>query len=506
MIECRRRSLSSGKLINRCIFRRASGRNCRYSSNLNWHSATQLDAMRTSSIARQQRFWFMIPPGPGSADQQSVLAVLRSARRLRRELLAGLVVALALIPEAIAFSIIAGVDPRVGLFAAFTMAVTIAVVGGRPAMISAATGATALVVAPLSRRYGVEYLTATVIVAGIFQLILGILGAARVLRLIPAPVMVGFVNALAILIFLSQLPQLRGVPWLVYPMVAVGVAVIVGVSKVTAVVPSPLVAIIVLTAATIWWGWSVPNVGDQGQLPRGLPQLSLPDVPLTGHALGTIAPYALAMAAVGLLESLVTAKIVDDLTVTRSNKTREALGQGFANIVTGLFGGMGGCAMLGQTMINVKIGGARTRISTLAAGGSLLLLVLELGTLVARIPMAALVAVMIMVAVTTMDWHSVAPTTLRHNPKSETFVMLCTVAATIATDNLAIGVVAGLSAARACAVANCPRGRRIFSRTRTALLTGCRSGKAMHNGRIRISRRRDRDSASSRIRGRRETP
>ncbi|OCB41002.1 sodium-independent anion transporter [Mycobacterium malmoense] len=377
------------------------------------------------------------------ADEQSVLAALRSPRRLRREVLAGLVVALALIPEAIAFSIIAGVDPRVGLFAAFTMAVTIAIVGGRPAMISAATGAVALVVAPLTRQYGVNYLVAAVIVAGVFQLALGGLGVAKLMRFVPRSVMVGFVNALAILIFLSQMPHLRGVPWLVYPMVAAGLAMIALLPRITTVVPAPLVAIVVLTAAAVTLKWSVPTVGDEGQLPTSLPRLLVPDVPMTGHTLGIIAPYALAMALVGLLESLMTAKLVDDITDTHSNKSREAIGQGVANFVTGFFGGMGGCAMIGQTMINVKISGARTRISTFLAGSFLLALVVGLGDLVAKIPMAALVAVMIMVSVATMDWHSVNPKTLRRMPKSETAVMLSTVVGTVATDNLAFGVAAG---------------------------------------------------------------
>ncbi len=344
-----------------------------------------------------------VPEQVSPADEQSVLATLRSPRRLRREVLAGLVVALALIPEAIAFSIIAGVDPRVGLFAAFTMAVTIAIVGGRPAMISAATGAVALVVAPLTRRYGVDYLVAAVIVAGLFQLVLGGLGVAKLMRFVPRSVMVGFVNALAILIFLSQMPHLRGVPWLVYPMVACGVAVIVLLPKLTTAVPAPLVAIVVLTAAALGLGWSVPHVGDEGQLPTSLPHLLLPHVPMTVHTFGVIAPYALAMALVGLLESLMTAKLVDDITDTHSNKSREALGQGVSNIVTGFFGGMGGCAMIGQTMINVKISGARTRISTFLAGSLLLALVVGLGDLVAKIPMAALVAVMIMVSVAPKD-------------------------------------------------------------------------------------------------------
>ncbi len=376
-------------------------------------------------------------------EQQSVLGALRSPRRLRTEVLAGLVVALALIPEAISFSIIAGVDPRIGLFASFTMAVTIAIVGGRPAMISAATGAVALVVAPLVRSHGLDYLIATVILAGVLQLILGGLGVAKLMRFVPRSVMVGFVNALAILIFLAQLPHLLGVPWLVYPMVAVALIVIVALPKLSTAIPAPLVAIVILTAATVGFGWSIPNVGDEGQLPSSLPSLLIPNVPFTLHTLGIIAPYALAMAVVGLLESLMTAKLVDDITDTHSDKSREALGQGVANIVTGFFGGMGGCAMIGQTMINVKSCGARTRISTFLAGAFLLGLVVGLGDIVAQIPMAALVAVMIMVSVGTLDWHSINPKTLRRMPKSETSVMLATVAVTVATSNLAYGVAVG---------------------------------------------------------------
>ncbi|WP_044508665.1 SulP family inorganic anion transporter [Gordonia sp. KTR9] len=378
------------------------------------------------------------------AQQQSVWAALRSPRRLRTEILAGLVVALALIPEAISFSIIAGVDPRVGLFASFTMAVTIAIVGGRPAMISAATGAVALVVAPLVKSHGLDYLIAAVILAGVFQLALGGLGVAKLMRFIPRSVMVGFVNALAILIFTAQLPHLLGVPWLVYPLVAVGIAIIVLLPKITKVIPAPLVAIVLLTAITLAVGFSVPNVGDEGKLPDSLPSLFVPDVPLTWGTLTVIAPYAFTMALVGLLESLMTAKFVDDLTDTHSNKTREAAGQGIANIVSGFFGGMGGCAMIGQTMINVKDSGARTRISTLLAGVFLLVLVVGLGEIVALIPMAALVAVMIMVSVGTMDWHSLNPKTLRRMPKSETAVMLATVIVTVATHNLAYGVIVGV--------------------------------------------------------------
>uniref|UniRef100_UPI000D325CCF SulP family inorganic anion transporter n=1 Tax=Nocardioides sediminis TaxID=433648 RepID=UPI000D325CCF len=363
---------------------------------------------------------------------------------LRTEVLAGLVVALALIPEAISFSIIAGVDPRVGLFASFTMAVSIAFLGGRPAMISAATGAIALVIAPVMRDHGYDHLIATVLLGGVLQVVLGLAGVARLMRFIPRSVMVGFVNALAILIFMAQVPHLVDVPWLVYPMVAVGIAAIVALPRVTRVVPAPLVAIVALTAFTLLAAINVPDVGDEGELPDSLPSLLVPDVPWTLETLEIIAPYALAMALVGLLESLLTAKLVDDITDTHSDKTREAWGQGAANVVTGFFGGMGGCAMIGQTMINVKASGARTRISTFLAGVFLLVLVVGFGDVVALIPMAALVAVMIMVSVGTFDWHSVQPTTLRRMPKSETTVMVATVVVTVLSHNLAIGVVAGV--------------------------------------------------------------
>ncbi|GAA1060017.1 SulP family inorganic anion transporter [Agromyces bracchium] len=377
-------------------------------------------------------------------DQPSVLTALRTPRLLTREVLAGLVVALALIPEAISFSIIAGVDPRVGLFSSFVMAVSIAFLGGRPAMISAATGAVALVIAPVARDYGMDYFIATVILAGVFQLVLGALGVAKLMRFIPRSVMVGFVNSLAILIFAAQLPHLVGVPWLVYPLVAAGLVIMVGVPRLTKAVPAPLIAIVVLTVVVVASGWQVPTVGDEGELPESLPELFIPNVPLTWETFATIAPFALAMALVGLLESLMTAKLVDDLTDTRSGKTREALGQGVANMLSGLFGGMGGCAMIGQTMINVKVSGARTRISTFLAGVFLLILVVGLGDLVAIIPMAALVAVMVMVSVATFDWHSVRWSTLKRMPKSETIVMVATVAVVVATHNLAIGVIVGV--------------------------------------------------------------
>ncbi|WP_028279894.1 SulP family inorganic anion transporter [Arthrobacter sp. H5] len=375
---------------------------------------------------------------------QSVRGTLMSPRRLKTEVLAGLVVALALIPEAIAFSIIAGVDPRIGLFASFTMAVSIAFLGGRPAMISAATGAIALVIAPLVASHGVDYFVAAVILAGIFQVALGLAGVAKLMRFIPRSVMVGFVNALAILIFMSQVPELLGVPWLVYPLAGLGLVIVFGLPKLTKSVPAPLVAIVALTLITVVAAVTVPTVGDKGDLPDSLPSLFLPHVPLTLETFQVIAPFALAMAFVGLLESLMTAKLVDDVTDTRSNKTRESWGQGAANIITGFFGGMGGCAMIGQTLINVKGSGARTRISTFTAGVFLLILVVVLGDIVAVIPMAALVAVMIFVSVATFDWHSIKPSTLRIMPKSETIVMVSTVIVVVATHNLAIGVGVGV--------------------------------------------------------------
>jgi SulP family sulfate permease len=380
-------------------------------------------------------------------DNPSVWKVLRSPKLLTRESLAGLVVAMALIPEAISFSIIAGVDPRVGLFSSFVMAVSIAFLGGRPAMITAATGAIALVIAPVAREYGLDYFIATVILAGLIQVLFGVLGVAKLMRFIPRSVMVGFVNALAILIFIAQVPHLLGVPWLVYPLVAVGILIMVLMPRLTKVIPAPLVAIVLLTGAVLVFGFGVPNVGDQGELPRSLPELFIPNVPLTFETLGIIGPYAIAMALVGLLESLMTAKLVDDVTDTHSDKTRESWGQGVANVLSGFFGGMGGCAMIGQTMINVKASGARSRVSTFLAGVFLLVLVVGLGDVVALIPMAALVAVMIIVSVATFDWHSIRPSTLKRMPISETVVMLVTVVVVVATHNLAIGVIVGVIAA-----------------------------------------------------------
>jgi sulfate permease, SulP family len=372
---------------------------------------------------------------------------LLGAARLRTEVLAGLVVALALIPEAIAFSVIAGVDPRVGLFSTVTMALTIAVAGGRPAMISAATAAVALVVAPVARDHGVGYLVATIILAGVIQMAFAFAGVAKLVRFIPRSVMTGFVNALAILVFVSQLPHLLGVPWLVYPLTVVGILLMVMVPKLTTAVPAPLVVVLLLTAGVLLFDWHVPDVGDQGALPNSLPVPGLPHVPLTTGTLRTIAPYAFGAALVGLLESLMTAKLVDDITDSPSNKTREAWGQGLANVITGIFGGMGGCAVIGQTMMNVKVAGARTRLSTLLTGAFVLILVVSLGDVVGRIPMAALVAIMIVVSAATFDWHSVAPRTLKVLPRSETLIMAITVGGTVTTRNLAVGVSLGVLAA-----------------------------------------------------------
>lgn len=359
-----------------------------------------------------------------------------------QDLLAGAVVALALIPEAIAFSLIAGVDPKVGLYASFCIAIITAIAGGRPGMISAATGAMALLMTPLVKAHGLEYLLATTLLTGLLQILWGWLKLANQMRFVPQAVMIGFVNALAILIFDAQLPQLRGVPWTVYVMVAVGLGIIYGLPRLIKVVPSPLIAIVVLTAFSINQGLEVPTVGSMGTLPTTLPPFALPSVPLNLETLEIILPYALALSFVGLLESFLTANVIDNLTDSTSNKNQEAFGQGIANILAGCFGGMAGCAMIGQSVINVRSGG-RTRLSSLSAGVFLLLCILLLGNWVAQIPMAALVAVMIMVSLSTFSWGSLR--NIRLIPKSETAVMLTTVVVTLLTHNLAIGVIVGVA-------------------------------------------------------------
>ncbi len=359
----------------------------------------------------------------------------------RGDILAGIVVALALIPEAIGFSIIAGVDPRVGLYASFSIAVIIALVGGRPGMISAATAAIAVLVVPLVRDHGVDYLFAATILMGIVQGIAGFLRVDLLMQFVSRSVITGFVNALAILIFLAQLPQLTGVGWETYAMVAGGLAVIYLFPRLTKAVPSPLVAIIVLSGLSVWLALPVNRVGDMGALPSSLPYFLIPDVPLTFEMLKIILPYSLTMAAVGLLESLLTAQIVDDLTDTPSDKKREVKGQGIANFVTGFFGGMGGCAMIGQSVINVKSGG-HTRLSTMVAGLFLLFLIVVLGPWVAQIPMPALVAVMIMVAIGTFSWTSIR--NLQSHPWHSSVVMLATTVVVVWTHDLAQGVFVGV--------------------------------------------------------------
>lgn len=360
---------------------------------------------------------------------------------VRNDLLAGLVVALALIPEAIAFSIIAGVDPRVGLYASFSMAVVIAFAGGRPAMISAATGAMALVMVTLVKEHGLQYLLAATVLTGILQMLAGWFKLGVLMRFVSRSVITGFVNALAILIFLAQLPELTNVTWHVYALCALGLAIIYLLPYLTRAVPSPLVAIVVVTAITLILQLDVPTVGDKGTLPDSLPVFLLPDIPWTLETLHIILPYSATLAVVGLLESMMTASIVDGLTDTSSDKNRECVGQGVANIATGFLGGMAGCAMIGQSVINVKSGG-RGRLSAFAAGTLLLILVVFLGDWVARIPMAVLVAVMIMVSIGTFSWSSIRG--LTENPKSSSIVMLATVIVTVYTHDLAQGVLTGV--------------------------------------------------------------
>ncbi|BAQ17889.1 sulfate permease [Methyloceanibacter caenitepidi] len=360
---------------------------------------------------------------------------------VRGDILAGLVVALALIPEAIAFSIIAGVDPKVGLYASFSIAVIVAITGGRPAMISAATAATAVVMVTLVKEHGLQYLLAATVLAGIIQIGAGFAKLGHLMRFVSRSVITGFVNALAILIFLAQLPELTNVTWVTYAMVAAGLAIIYLFPMLTTAIPSPLVTIIVLSAVSMALDLDVRTVSDMGALPDTLPVFLIPDIPLTLETLQIILPYSLAIAAVGLLESLMTQTIIDDLTDTPSDRNQECIGQGIANTCTGFIGGMAGCAMIGQSMINVKSGG-RGRLSTFTAGAMLLFLIVVLGDIVGQIPMPALVAIMIMVSIGTFSWSSIK--NLREHPRSSSIVMLATVVATVYTHNLAIGVLTGV--------------------------------------------------------------
>jgi SulP family sulfate permease len=374
----------------------------------------------------------------------TVLSVVRDPRLLTREALAGVVTTLALVPEVISFSVIAGVDPMVSLVASIVLALVMSVLGGRPAMVTAAAGSVALVIAPLVREHGTDYVLPTVVLAGLVQLAFGLAGLARLMRFIPRSVMIGFVNALGVLIFVAQVPHIIDQPWVVYPLFALTIAIVVLLPKVTKAVPAPLVAIVVVTVIAVAARLDVHTVGDEGPMGGGLPGLTPWLAPFTLETLQIIWPTALSVAFVGLMETLLTAKLVDDLTETPSHKGKESWALGVANIAAGFYGGIAGCAMIGQTVVNVKIGRARTRVSTIAAGLFLLLLVTGLSAVMSAIPMVALAAVMMIVAITTVDWHSLKPSTLRRMPVPETLVMVVTVAVVVATNNLALGVAVGV--------------------------------------------------------------
>ena len=370
--------------------------------------------------------------------------VLRSPALLTRECLAGIITALALIPEVISFSVIAGVDPKVSLVASVVLCLTLSILGGRPAMVTAAAGSVALVIGPMVHAHGVEYILPAVIMGGIIQIIFGLAGLSRMMRYIPRSVMIGFVNALGILIFFAQVPHVWGQSALVWALFAVTLAIVLLLPKVLKSVPSPLVAIVVVTAVALLLGYRVPNVGDEGPMTAGLPGFTTLLVPINLQTLQIIWPTALSIAFVGLMESLLTAKLVDDITDTPSAKRRESWALGVGNILAGFYGGIAGCAMIGQTIVNVELGKARTRVSTIAAGIVLLLLVTGLSQIMAQIPMVVLAGIMMVVAVKTVNWHSLQPATLKRMPWSETFVMVLTVAVTVWTGNLAIGVLVGV--------------------------------------------------------------
>ncbi|QAY60280.1 SulP family inorganic anion transporter [Microbacterium protaetiae] len=382
---------------------------------------------------------FRLPNG-----QVPVRAALRHPRLLTTEVLAGMVTTLALIPEVISFSLISGVGPDVALISSVVLAVVMSLVGGRPAMVSAAAGSVALVLAPLVQAHGTGYVLPAVLLTGVIQIVFGAAGLARLVRYIPRSVMIGFVNALGVLIFVAQVQHVIDVPWQVYPLFVVTILIVVVLPRFTRAIPAPLVAIVLVTAAAVVFGLNVPTVGDEGSVSGGLPGLTPWTVPFDLETLRIVAPTAFAAAMVGLLESLLTAKVVDEITDSRSGKGRESWGLGVANILAGLWGGVAGCAMIGQTVVNVQLGRARTRISTLVAGLFLLLLIAVLSPVMSAIPMAALAAVMMVVALRTVDWHSVRPSTLRRMPVPETIVMLVTVGVVVATNNLATGVGVGV--------------------------------------------------------------
>lgn len=386
------------------------------------------------------------PSSPALAEEHTVSGILRAPRLLIRETLAGVITALALIPEVISFSVIAGVDPKVSLIASVVLCLAMSFMGGRPAMVTAAAGSVALVIGPMVHQYGVQYILPAVVLAGLIQILFGVTGMARLMRFIPTAVMTGFVNALGILIFFAQVPHFWSTSPLIWGLFTLTLLIVLWVPRVIKSIPAPLIAIVLLTLFTATTGQLLPTVGDEGSMRGGLPALTQLLVPLNLHTLAIIWPCALSIAFVGLMESLLTAKLVDDLTVTPSNKNRESTGLGLANILAGFYGGIAGCAMIGQTIVNVEMGKGRSRVSTIAAGLVLLLLVTALSDVMAKIPMSVLAGIMVIVAVKTFSWHSIQPATLTTLPVVETLVMVITVGATVSTGNLAIGVVAGVVA------------------------------------------------------------
>ncbi|MFI3411073.1 SulP family inorganic anion transporter [Citrobacter braakii] len=387
---------------------------------------------------------FATQPSSVAVAEHATRAVLRQPRLLVRETLAGVVTALALIPEVISFSVIAGVDPKVSLIASVVLCLAMSFLGGRPAMVTAAAGSVALVIGPMVHQHGVQYILPAVVLAGIIQILFSVLGMARLMRFIPTAVMTGFVNALGILIFFAQVPHFWGKSPLIWGLFVLTLLIVLWVPRFIKAIPAPLIAIVLLTVFTVTSGQLLPTVGDEGSMRGGLPGFTQLLVPLNLQTLAIIWPCALSIAFVGLMESLLTARLVDDLTATPSNKNRESAGLGIANILAGFYGGIAGCAMIGQTIVNVEMGKGRSRVSTVAAGLVLLLLVTALSEVMAKIPMSVLAGIMVIVAVKTFNWHSIQPATLRQLPVTETLVMLMTVAATVSTGNLALGVVAGV--------------------------------------------------------------
>lgn len=414
----------------------------------NWQSLNFVDIMLHFVIARteacpNQRTVMSLPHSAVSPEDR-VANVLRSPKLLTREMLAGVITALALIPEVISFSVVAGVDPKVSLIASVVLCLALSVLGGRPAMVTAAAGSVALVIGPMVHQHGVQYILPAVLMAGVIQILFGVLGMARLMRFIPQSVMTGFVNALGILIFFAQVPHFWSRSPLIVGLFVLTLPIVLWVPRYIKSIPSPLIAIVLLTLFTASTGQILPTVGDEGSMSGGLPGFTELLVPLNVQTLSIIWPCALSIAFVGLLESLLTAKLVDELTATPSSKRRESIGLGVGNILSGFYGGIAGCAMIGQTIVNVEMGKGRSRISTLAAGIVLLILVTALSEVMAKIPMAVLAGIMAIVAVKTFSWHSLQPATVKNAPIAETVVMLVTVAATVSTGNLAIGVLGGI--------------------------------------------------------------